>query len=626
MMQDPLVPSQLLNQRYRLLSQVGIGGFGAVYKAADTHFGDRLVAIKEISLRGLTPQEAIEATDTFNREVSLLSGLDHPNLPHIYDHFTDPEHWYLVMDFIEGETLEEVLQKNHLPAAPSPFTLEEILDMGIQLCTVLDYLHTRQPPIIFRDLKPANIMHTPTGQLYLIDFGIARRFTPGQAKDTMPFGSPGYAAPEQYGKAQTTPRADVYSLGATLHHVLSAHDPSETPFRFLPLQSHEQPVPAALEALITCMLDVNESNRPANMVIVKRSLQHIVLEHSETRHVHAFPADLPAAVHQPIPTPANRRPILSSLIIGLVMLVVVGSLSFRAITVLYHPVVSSPGHPPVNSAPPSQIVPTQTVLTPAKLIHRPIVCVATYQVIRALRTSDGSQLWRYSTGHSIEGPAMVMQGDTLYAVSVDGHLYALQITTGKLLWQQLVGATPNFPADVGGGSLRIMAGDTVVAIGYDMRVPRKAVVYVFKAQNGAPLWHDQAQAFDQGRSLVGVDDTAVYITDTSLQGGSSVTLARLAMNGTLLWTSPHFIAPAAWAGTPSLVIVNGVLYGYGNDLLAIHAQNGQLLWEQKVSQDGFPAQITTGNNEVYLVTQHRSLLKKSSPSSAVKRDVSRSDH
>jgi outer membrane protein assembly factor BamB len=188
-------------------------------------------------------------------------------------------------------------------------------------------------------------------------------------------------------------------------------------------------------------------------------------------------------------------------------------------------------------------------------------------------------------------------------VSVDGHLYALQITSGKLLWQQLVVATPNFSAAM--GSLRIMAGDTAVAVGYDMRGPRRAAVYVFKAQNGAPLWHDQAQAFNQGVSLVGVDDTAVYITDTSPQGGSFVTRARLAMKGTLLWTSPHFIAPAAWAGTPSLVIVNGVLYGYGNDLQAVQAQNGKLLWEQKVSQDGMPAQITTGNHEVYLVTQHR---------------------
>src|SRR5713101_4763704 len=123
-MQDRLLPGHMLNGRYRIISQVGTGGFGAVYKAADSQYGDRPVAVKEISLYGLKAQEAIEATDTFNREVSLLSGLTHPNLPRVYDHFTDPEHWYLVMEFIEGETLEEVLQKNHTPAAPSPFTLE----------------------------------------------------------------------------------------------------------------------------------------------------------------------------------------------------------------------------------------------------------------------------------------------------------------------------------------------------------------------------------------------------------------------------------------------------------------------------------------------------------------------
>src|SRR5712692_4023326 len=222
--------SSLLRERYRILVQVGTGGFGAVYKAVDTHSHGRIVAIKRINLHGLKPREVIEATDAFNREVSLLSDLKHPNLPRIHDHFTDPEHWYAVLDFIEGKTLEEHLQKvGTLP-------LHEVLNIASQLCTVLDYLHTRQPPIIFRDLKPANIMRTPLGQLYLIDFGIARYFKPGQAKDTMDLGSPGYAAPEQYGKAQTTARADIYSLGATLHHLLTGIDPSQTPFQFAPLQ------------------------------------------------------------------------------------------------------------------------------------------------------------------------------------------------------------------------------------------------------------------------------------------------------------------------------------------------------------------------------------------------------
>src|SRR5437764_11651726 len=156
-----LVSKHLLNRRYRILSQVGKGGFGAVYKAEDTLFGNRLVAVKEMSQSGLSPQEVAMATDAFKREALLLTSLAHPSLPHIYDQFFEVGHWYLVMDFIEGETLDEHLDK----AKVRRLLVEEVLDIGIKLCMVLDYLHTRQPPIIFRDLKPANIMLTPDGQV-----------------------------------------------------------------------------------------------------------------------------------------------------------------------------------------------------------------------------------------------------------------------------------------------------------------------------------------------------------------------------------------------------------------------------------------------------------------------------
>src|SRR6266516_1761845 len=132
----------LLKQRYRIIGLVGQGGFGAVYKAVDTQSGNRLVAIKAINLSILTAQEVIEATGAFNREVLVLSGLTHPNLPRLNDHFTDTEHWYHVTDFIEGETLERYLDKTRHGRLPT----EEVIDIGIQLCTVLDYLHTRQPP------------------------------------------------------------------------------------------------------------------------------------------------------------------------------------------------------------------------------------------------------------------------------------------------------------------------------------------------------------------------------------------------------------------------------------------------------------------------------------------------
>ncbi len=276
--------ASLLQGRYRLVSQVGVGGFGEVYKALDTQHGERVVAIKRINLRGLSPQKTIEATDTFNRELHILSPLKHPNLPRIYDHFTDPDHWYLVMEFLEGETLERYLenrqrQRSYAGAGtPGLLPLEEIFALAFQLCDVLDYLHDQQPPIIFRDLKPANIMRNDRGYICLIDFGIARHFKPGRTKDTTPLGSPGYAAPEQYGKAQTTTRSDLYSLGALLHHLVTGNDPSETPFQF-PLLPQLLPTSMAgtreLEALILRMVDVDNSQRPASAREVKEELQRI---------------------------------------------------------------------------------------------------------------------------------------------------------------------------------------------------------------------------------------------------------------------------------------------------------------------------------------------------------------
>jgi serine/threonine protein kinase len=266
-----LAPNHLLKDRYRIIAQIGKGGMGTVYKAEDTLFDDHLVAVKELSQSGLNAQEMVEATTAFKREAHLLVGLNHPNLPKIQDYFADAGRWYLVMDFIEGETLETYLA--HRTGGYLP--VREALDIGIQLCIVLDYLHTRQPPIIFRDLKPANVMRTPDGQLYLIDFGIARHFHPGQAKDTMALGSLGYAAPEQYGKSQTTPRSDIFSLGALLYEVLTGADPSQAFFQFAPLNLHGQPLPDGLETLVVYMLEKDASKRPASMADIKQELQHI---------------------------------------------------------------------------------------------------------------------------------------------------------------------------------------------------------------------------------------------------------------------------------------------------------------------------------------------------------------
>ncbi|HZR44491.1 MAG TPA: serine/threonine-protein kinase, partial [Ktedonobacteraceae bacterium] len=212
----------------------------------------------------------------FNREVQVLSGLKHPTIPRIYAHFTGTQNWYLVMDFIEGETLAVYQTK----AKEGKLVVEQVIAIALQLCETLDYLHSRQPPVIFRDLKPANIMLALDGCLHLIDFGVARYFKPGKARDTIAFGSPGYAAPEQYGRAQTTPQSDIYSLGVMLHTLLTGIDPESSPFSFEPVRLYCSSAPVELEKLITHMLELDASNRPANVGVVKQELQRIVRQYA----------------------------------------------------------------------------------------------------------------------------------------------------------------------------------------------------------------------------------------------------------------------------------------------------------------------------------------------------------
>src|SRR5215469_1296342 len=266
------LPDQtLLTGRYQLLKRIGQGGMGAVYKAADTHLNNRPVAIKEMSSTGLSPASLQEAETAFEREAHLLADLLHPNLPRIYDHFTENDRSYLVMDFIEGQTLEEYLEQ----IGGGPLPVDQVIKWGEQLCDVLNYLHTHQPPIVFRDLKPANVMISESGHIFLIDFGIARIFKPGKQHDTVALGSPGYAAPEQYGKSQSTPRSDIYSLGALLHYLLTGTDPSEQPFFFRQAAQVNTDVDPQLQALLEQMLEMDAERRPASAQDVIVRLEEI---------------------------------------------------------------------------------------------------------------------------------------------------------------------------------------------------------------------------------------------------------------------------------------------------------------------------------------------------------------
>ncbi len=260
----------LLFGRYRLLNPLGSGRFSVVYRAQDTSEQNSLVALKQITLENLSAEEAIEATETFHREASLLSALNHPQIPHVHNQLSDTRDWYLVVDFIEGQTLESYLaqKQDQLPVT-------EALSIALSLCSVLDYLHTREPPVIYRDLKPGNIMYRGLGQVSLIDFGIARRFKPNQKRDTIPFGSPGYAAPEQYGIAQTTPQSDIYSLGILLYQLLSGCDPTEPSFQVDSLSLSAVPGSDRLNTLIQAMISPEMSERPENINAVAKELRRI---------------------------------------------------------------------------------------------------------------------------------------------------------------------------------------------------------------------------------------------------------------------------------------------------------------------------------------------------------------
>ena len=241
-----LSPQSLLAGRYRILRRVGRGGMGAVYEAEDLRLPGKQWAIKEMSDAAITDAaERAEALDAFHREALFLSSLDHANLPKVIDSFEADGKHYLVMEFVDGQTLEELVVDLGRPLPP-----ETVLRLGVTLCTVLDYLHGRKPPIIFRDLKPGNIMLDREGAVKLIDFGIARLFTPGKSRDTTSLGTKGYAAPEQYGKGQTDARSDVYALGATLHFLLTGRDPADDPFNFPPARRLNPDVSPALEAVV----------------------------------------------------------------------------------------------------------------------------------------------------------------------------------------------------------------------------------------------------------------------------------------------------------------------------------------------------------------------------------------
>jgi len=262
----------VLSDRYQVEGVVGVGGMGAVYRARDLRFTAlRIVALKEmvIQARDMLVRDTI--VKNFEREANILASLNHPSIPKIHDYFTIDDRSYVVMEFVQGNNLETIITQTQ------GFISEaQLITWAIEACDVLHYLHTHEPePIVFRDIKPANMMISPGNHVILVDFGIAKTFEAGQ-KGTM-IGTEGYSPPEQY-RGEATPQVDIYALGATMHHVLTRKDPRiEPPFTFSerPITKINPSASVELEAIVNTALQYNSADRFGSAADMKNALMNM---------------------------------------------------------------------------------------------------------------------------------------------------------------------------------------------------------------------------------------------------------------------------------------------------------------------------------------------------------------
>jgi outer membrane protein assembly factor BamB/tRNA A-37 threonylcarbamoyl transferase component Bud32 len=259
-----------LVQRYVIQDVIGVGGMGSVYRARDLHFPNvvKLVAVKEMINRAPDPLVRQTIVRNFEREANILATLNHVSIPRIYDYFTESNRSYLVLEFIHGKNMETIIT-----GTDGFITEEQAIIWAIELCDVLYFLHNHKPePIIFRDMKPSNVMINQENHIILVDFGIAKPFQVGQ-KGTM-IGTEGYSPPEQY-RGEANQSADIYALGATMHHLLTRRDPRlEPPFSHSerPIRKINPAISVELETVINMALQYNPQDRFENILAMKEAL------------------------------------------------------------------------------------------------------------------------------------------------------------------------------------------------------------------------------------------------------------------------------------------------------------------------------------------------------------------
>ena len=256
----------VLDGKYEILKQIGKGGMSIVYLAMDKRLNKQW-AVKEIRKTASGKNNEV-VVNSLLAEANLMKRLDHPALPRIVDIIDNGQTIYVIMDYIEGESLGKILKE--YGAQPQ----DQVLDWAKQLCDVLEYLHSQKPPIIYRDMKPDNVMLKPEGNLKVIDFGIAREYKEKNLADTTILGTRGYAPPEQHGSRQTDVRSDIYALGMTMHHLLTGADPRNADYMYAPIRQWNLELSGGLERIIDKCTALDPEDRYQNCSELMYALEH----------------------------------------------------------------------------------------------------------------------------------------------------------------------------------------------------------------------------------------------------------------------------------------------------------------------------------------------------------------
>ncbi len=503
----------VLQNRYKIMGVLGGGGMGTVYQARDLNFTDvrRLVAIKE--MHTIATDAALRASmlKTFRREANILAALSHPAIVKIYDYFDLNDRAYLIMEYVNGSDLELLLSKTReLPN-------DKILEWAIDLCDVLDYLHNQKPdPIVFRDMKPSNVMIDSLGKIRLIDFGIAKTFVSG-VKHTM-IGTEGYSAPEQY-KGDVSPQSDIYSFGATLHHVLTRKDPRlEPPFSF-----HERPI-----------LDYNADINPSLVMIVEKALNF----KSDDRYK----------------TCVEMKEAIQAL--------------------RYHPVnvLSAPDHAQVSenggtdffndsidtgAIQPRWVFKSEDEIRCSPAAIKDLAFIGSYDNnVWALNRDTGELVWKYATMSGIASSPVIDEANRLVVFgSEDNSFYALDYRSGRMNWSFQT-------KDRVRGMARVEHGH--VFFGSD-----DGKVYALGAANGRQLWAYDTTAPVRGRPFV--------TNELVIVGSESGEVTALSLAGARKWS---YRTRRGVISSPYVDTQEGICYVGSTDgfMYAVDVSNGFSSW------------------------------------------------